>query len=114
MIKIDHTIKEPSSLGFLYSPADECLGEIENELQLYDVQIQICRENAAGYYIIWNNKKIDIIQNGELTSWPNNWCDQSQGAFVELQRARMTKLGKESPIPHEADRSWRHSDELSR
>lgn len=114
MITIDHTIKEPSSLGFLYSPTDECIGEIENELQLYDVQIQICTQNLDGYYIKWKDERLDIRNNGEISKWPENFCDQTQGAFVELHRARMAKQGKESPIPHEADLSWRHSGEKTK
>lgn len=76
MITIDHTIKEPSSLGFLYSPTDECIGEIENELQLYDVQIQICTQNLDGYYIKWKDERLDIRNNGEISKWPENFCDK--------------------------------------
>jgi hypothetical protein len=110
MITIDHTIKEPSSLGFLYSPTDECLGEIENELQLYDVQIQICKQNLDGYYIVWHGHTINVDHDGNLSEWPENYCDQSQGAFVELHRIRLEKKGMKDPIPDSAFRNWRHTE----
>jgi len=110
MITIDHTIKEPSSLGFLYSPTNECIGEIENELQLYDVQIQICKQNVDGYYIVWHEYTINIDHDGNLSEWPENYCDQSQGAFVELHRIRLEKKGMKDPIPDSAFRSWRHTE----
>jgi hypothetical protein len=111
MITIDHTIKEPSSLGFLYSPTDECIGEIENELQLYDVQIQICKQNVDGYYIKWKDERLDITNDGQVTKWPVNYCDQTLGAFAELHHARMAKRGQKSPIQIDEDRCWRHSEE---
>lgn len=109
-ISINHDIKLPSSLGTLYSPSGEDLGTIENELQLYDLQIQICRENATGYYIIWKDQRIDIGPKGEFSCWPENWCDQSQGAFVELTKLRFSKSGKTDPIPDSATRNWRNND----
>ena len=109
-ISINHNIKLPSSLGTLYSPSSEDLGTIENELQLFDIQIQICRENATGYYIIWKDQKIVIRPNGECSSWPNGWCDQSQGAFVKLTKLRFVKEGKMDPIPDSATRNWRNND----
>lgn len=109
MITIDHTIKEPSSLGFLYSPSDECIGEIENELQLYDVMIQICAQNLNGYYIKWKDERIDIRSNGEISKWPVNFCDQNMSAFAELHHVREAKQNKTSPIPYK-DRSWRYPE----
>lgn len=109
-ISINHDIKLPSSLGTLYSPYGEDLGTIENELQLFDIQIQICRENAIGYYIIWKDQKISINPNGECSAWPENWCDQAQGAFVELTKLRFSKNDKVDPIPESATRNWRNND----
>lgn len=109
-ISINHDIKLTTSLGTLYSPSGEDLGTIENELQLYDVQIQICREDVAGYYIIWKNQKISINPNGDFSAWPENWCDQSQGAYVELTKVRFSKRGKTDPIPDSATRNWRNND----
>ena len=109
-ISINHDIKLPSSLGTLYSPSGEALGTIENELQLNDIQIQICRENATGYYIIWNDEKIDISPNGEFSCWPENWCDQSQCAFVELTKLRFSKNGKTNLLRKVAPHNWRNND----
>ena len=52
-ITVDHSIKLPSSLGILLDPTGVTVGVIENELQLYDIQIQICKEDVEGYHIAW-------------------------------------------------------------
>jgi hypothetical protein len=109
-IAINHDIKLPSSLGTLYSPSGEALGTIENELQLNDIQIQICRENATGYYIIWKDEKINISPNGEFSCFPENWCDQSQAAFVELTKLRFSKNGKTNLLRKAAPHNWRNND----
>ena len=109
-ISINHNIKLPSSIGTLYSPSGEAIGTIDNELQLFDIQIQICREDAVGYYILWKDEKIDIKPNGEFSSWPQNWCDQSQCAFVELTKLRFNKQSKVDPIPDSATSDWRNND----
>lgn len=108
-ISINHDIKLPSSLGTLYSPSGEDLGTIENELQLYDVQIQICREDVAGYYIIWKDQKISINPNGDFSAWPENWCDQSQGAYVELTNVRFSKKNQTQLPASVSRRNWRNN-----
>lgn len=82
-IAINHDIKLPSSLGTLYSPSGEDLGIIENELQLNDLQIQICRENATGYYIIWKDQKIDIRPNGEFSPVSGRFRRTNQASFQQ-------------------------------
>lgn len=110
-ITIDHSIKLPSSLGVLLDPTGVTIGVIENELQLYDVQIQICKQNVDGYHISWRGHTIQIDHDGNLDSWPENFCDQSQGAFVELHRLRLAKKSMKDPIPDSALRNnWRHSE----
>lgn len=109
-IAINRDIKLPSSLGTLYSPSGEDLGTIENELQLFDIQIQICREDAVGYYILWKDQKISINTNGDFSAWPENWCDQAQGAYVELTKVRFAKKGPMDPIRKSAPRNWRNND----
>ena len=108
-ITVDHSIKLPSSLGILLDPTGVTVGVIENELQLYDIQIQICKEDVEGYHIAWRGYTISIDRNGNLSEWPENYCDQSQGAFVELHRIRLEKKDMKDPIPDSAFRSWRHS-----
>lgn len=109
-ITIDHSIKLPSSLGVLLDPSGVTVGIIENELQLYDVQIQICKQNVDGYHISWRGHTINIDCNGNLSEWPENWCDQAQGAIVELTKLRFSKSGKTDPIPDSVTRNWRHNE----
>ena len=110
-ITVDHSIKLPSSLGILLDPTGVTVGVIENELQLYDIQIQICKEDVEGYHIAWRGYTISIDRNGNLSEWPENYCDHAQGAFVELHRIRLEKKGMKDSIPDSAFRSWRHSEE---
>lgn len=107
-ITINHNIKLPSSLGVLLDPTGVTVGVIENELQLYDVQIQICKQNVDGYHIAWRRHTIQIDHDGNLSGWPENFCDQAQGAFVELHRLRLSKKGMKDPIPESATRNWRN------
>lgn len=109
-ITIDHSIKLPSSLGVLLDPTGVTVGVIENELQLYDVQIQICKQDVEGYHISWRGHTIPIDRNGKLTEWPENFCDQTQGAYVELHRLCLAKKNMKDPIPDSAFRNWRHSE----
>jgi hypothetical protein len=109
-IAINHAIKLPTSLGVLLDPTGVTVGTIENELQLFDIQIQICKEDVEGYHIAWRGHTIKIDRNGNLSEWPENYCDQSQGAFVELTKLRFNKSGKIDPISDSATRNWRNND----
>lgn len=109
-IAINHDIKLPTSLGVLLDPTGVTVGTIENELQLFDIQIQICKEDVEGYHIAWRGYTIKIDRNGNLSEWPENYCDQSQGAFVELTKLRFSKSGERDPISDSATRNWRNND----
>lgn len=102
-ITVNHDIAYPTSYGTLCNSHGP-VGEIENELQLYDVQIQIAREKAEGYFIVWKGERIDIDCNGELSKWPNGFCDQSQHALVELLHVR--GYGAEISL---SDTDWRNN-----
>ena len=100
-ITVNHDITLPSIWGTLNN-ALGFVGTIENELQLYDVQIQIAKEKAEGYYIEWKGHRIDLDKSGAPSCWPLGWLDQSQYAFGEL---RAVRTGAEV-IEHD----WRHND----
>lgn len=103
-ITVNHDIAYPTSYGTLNN-ALGFVGKIENELQLFDVQIQIAKERAEGYYIEWKGERIDISPSGELSKWPNGYGDQSQRALVELIHARGYRV---EPPPSTVD--WRHNE----
>lgn len=100
-ITVNHDITAQQDFGALHN-SEGFVGKIENELQLYDVQIQIAKAKAAGYYILWKGHRINISPDGEMDNWPLGWCDQSQYAFKELHDVR-------SGIEVD-DYDWRHND----
>ena len=100
-ITVNHDITAQEDYGTLHS-AQGLVGIIENELQLYDVQIQIAKEKATGYYILWKDQRINISSDGSMDNWPLGWCDQAQYAFQEL---RAVRTGREV-----IDHDWRHND----
>lgn len=100
-ITVNHDITAQQNYGELHN-ALGFVGKIENELQLYDVQIQIAKEKASGYYILWKDQRINISTEGAMDNWPLGWCDQSQYAFSEL---RAVRCGREVE-----NYDWRHND----
>lgn len=109
-IAINHDIKLPSSLGVLLDPTGVTVGTIENELQLFDIQIQICKEDVEGYHIAWRGHTIKIDRNGNLSEWPENYCDQAQGAYVELTKLRFSKMKVMDPLRIFVPHNWRNND----
>ena len=99
-ITVNHDIAYPTSYGTL----NNALGFV-GKIELFDVQIQIAKERAEGYYIEWKGERIDISPSGELSKWPNGYGDQSQRALVELIHARGYRV---EPPPSNID--WRHND----
>lgn len=100
-ITVNHDITAQEDFGVLHNDLG-FVGNIENELQLYDVQIQIAKEKATGYYILWKGHRINISPDGSMDNWPLGWCDQTQYAFQEL---RAVRTGREVQ-----DHDWRHND----
>ena len=106
MITINHDIIESSYYGRLYDPTGKEVGILENELQLYDVQIKIVNEKADGYYIIWNGQRMNIDSKGQIDKWPDGYMDRSSRAYIELMHARQKGTENEGkfPIP---TKEWR-------
>lgn len=103
-IAINHEIVFPTSYGTLNNEHG-FIGNIENELQLYDALIQIANEKAEGYYIEWKGQRLDIDSRGELVNWPIGYADHITRALVDLFRAR----GYGNDIPSSTI-DWRHND----
>lgn len=99
-ITVNHDITAQQNYGALHNELG-FVGNIENELQLYDVQIQIAKEKATGYYIIWKGHRINISPKGSMDNWPTGWCDQTRYAYQELSDVRE---GREAVIRYD----WRH------
>ena len=71
MIKIN---PHPEYRVNLYDPKGDLMGAV-NELELRDVQIQIFKQEAIGYYITHfdSNEKIMIESNGILSNFPKQF-----------------------------------------
>lgn len=81
-VKINHTIKEPECS--LYDPEGNCLGIINTSVILNDVRLQIKRQKLEGYYILFENHRIDICSNGRMNSWPTGFFDLEINQLAQL------------------------------
>lgn len=68
----------------LYGPNDEYIGEIVNNLQFYDILLQIQNESANGYYLIFKNKKIRINCLGTPEEYPKGLFDTYTNILYDL------------------------------
>jgi predicted ATPase len=66
-----------------YSPEGIYLGML-NDFEFNDLRIQIAKEKAIGYYMIFNKRKICITQNGRCDGWPNGFYDTFENQLSEL------------------------------
>lgn len=109
MVKVNHSIKTPTSIATLYNWAGEEVDTIDNRLQLLDVQIQICREDAAGYYIMVGDTKVEFDRNGDHITIPRDWEDENQRYYdglVELLDVQSKKGSGSQTTDREPD-DWR-------
>lgn len=72
----------------LYSPKDVEIGVIDDIISLNDVRIQIAQQGLEGYYLIWEDQKIPILPNGDVTKWPLLFYDDQQHQFYVLVSIR--------------------------
>lgn len=108
MVTIDYTIENDNSFGCLFAPDGKYIGEIKNEFQLYDVQIQIVKEKVKGYYIVWKEHKLTFDEKGQLDKWPEGYYDRMQNAFAELHKERMCDKTPEVLV-NMSKNDWRHN-----
>ena len=81
-VKINKTLK--SIRVPLYDNEDREIGYVENELQFNDVRIQAAKYNLKGYYFMFEGKKIEILLDGGLSSWPDGFFDQIDDQLEKL------------------------------
>jgi hypothetical protein len=73
---VEHFNPEGESLGFL------------NELESNDLRIQIAELKVEGYYVVFNEKRIEINTLGEMSDWPRGMYDLTMVQFSKLFQAR--------------------------
>lgn len=91
MIKINKI--EPVTFK-AYDPNGNCLGYL-NEYEFNDLRIQICKEGASGYYMIFVDRRIEIRPDGTLDGWPNGFYDLHEIQLSELIYLRGPKTSQE-------------------
>lgn len=65
------------------------LGKIENEHDFNNLRIELVKNDLTHEcYFMWNDKKITIDENGNMSSFPRGLYDHIQVAFAELFKLR--------------------------
>jgi predicted ATPase len=72
----------------LYNNKDEFIGVLNNLYELNYIIIQLLKKELTGYYIMWEDKRIDISKDGNLSSFPRNLYDKIQQQYAEIFRIR--------------------------
>lgn len=85
MIKINPYVHERVGL---YNPDDEYIGSIGNDIELNDVRIQIAQQKLEGYYIMFKDKRINLLPEGSCDSWPIGFFDKDLGQMATLIKIR--------------------------
>lgn len=72
----------------VFNSDDKSLGFV-NEYEFNDLRIQIAENNLEGYYVMFNDIKHPIDQNGRIEDW-------SQGLFdlFEIQLSKLFQAGR--------------------
>ena len=66
-----------------YYPDGKYFGLL-NDFEFNDLRIQIAKEKAAGYYMMFNGKKIEITKNGRCSEWPIGFYDVWENQLSDL------------------------------
>ena len=86
-IKINHFDREYVKL---FSPDDDFIDDID-ELQLLDIQCQICEKNLSGYYVVYPNGVGNIDSNGEIDHVPDDLFKRELDFVFKLRRLQKDK-----------------------
>jgi len=71
MVKINKIILQTCEA---FSPDDKSLGFL-NYFEFLDFKIQIKEKKLVGYYMLYNNEKIYIDEDGRCDSYPKGFYD---------------------------------------
>lgn len=64
----------PTQQVNVYKPNGEHFATV-NEHELYDIRLQIKNQEIEGYYVVFENSRIDINIKGQLSYWPEGFFD---------------------------------------
>lgn len=80
MIQVNKIIPQTVEL---FSPDNISMGFI-NEYELYDIRVQIYEQKAEGYYVMYNNNRIDINSSGRIMFNGDGFFDIIDNAINKL------------------------------
>lgn len=87
-IKINHFDREYVKL---FSPDDKFIGDVD-ELQLLDIQCQICEKNLSGYYVVYPNGVGNIDTDGEIDfTQDDNYFNTKWNLLLRLKKLQKDK-----------------------
>jgi len=85
---VEHFDSEGKSLGFLNEHES-------NDLRCQIAEHNICDFNSytipSGYYLMFNNEKIEIMVNGKINNWPSGLYDKNEILLARLFTAQRGK-----------------------
>lgn len=70
--KIEHFDNNGKSIGFL------------NEYESIDLRCQISEQKIEGYYLMFNNQKIEITSKGNISNWIRGLYDTTERLLCRL------------------------------
>ena len=73
---VEHFDSNGNSLGFL------------NEHENADLRAQIAEQKASGYYLMFNESKIEIGSNGRITNWKQGLYDTNEILLSRIFKAQ--------------------------
>lgn len=79
MIKIN---KITPQVVELFNPQNESMGFI-NQYELNDIRIQIRKEQAEGYYCVFNEQILNIYKDGKM-NWISGFFDLFERQLIQL------------------------------
>lgn len=80
MITINKIIPQTVAL---FSPDGTFIGDV-NEYEFNDVRIQIKKEQAEGYYCMFNDKRFNINKDGRSNDWFEGFFDLFEKQLREI------------------------------
>jgi len=70
-----------------FDPSGKSLGLL-NEYESTDLRCQIAESNVNGYYLMFNNQKIEILPNGKIDNWVSGLYDLNENLIAKLFKSQ--------------------------
>lgn len=87
MIKVNKIIPQTVEA---FDPDGNSLGFL-NDLEFNDLRIQIMKENVNGYYMMFENERIGIDNDGNINPWRKGFYDMDNIQINEMVDLHFSK-----------------------